>query len=212
MPSSDALWLTDVAHHHLALGVLCIFLGNTVRAFSLNRDQCGLHWYLAISLAALGTASSFAASHIDAFTVYAYLTKDFTARSATSTSQLPLPTEPSTWYETPISPLALVKIGFRRFWTHPAFSPSREPVRAEELDRSKMLPHVGVWAASYRSWHLGHLLGDRGFHRGCRGLPAIGGVACDCGRRLVLAEVFGFCGSAWSLGGCARLGGWYARR
>jgi len=39
MPSSDSLWLTDVAHHHLALGVVCIFLGNTVRAFSLNRDQ-----------------------------------------------------------------------------------------------------------------------------------------------------------------------------
>ncbi len=50
MPSSDSLWLTDVAHHHLALGVLCIFLGNTVRAFSLNRDQCGLHWYLALAL------------------------------------------------------------------------------------------------------------------------------------------------------------------
>ncbi len=70
MPSSDSLWLTDVVHHHLALGVVCIFLGNTVRAFSLNRDQCGLHWYLALSLAALGTASSFAATHIDAFTVY----------------------------------------------------------------------------------------------------------------------------------------------
>ncbi len=82
MPSSDSLWLSDVAHHHLALGVLSIFLGNTVRAFSLNRDQCGLHWYLALSLAALGTASSFAATHIDAFTVYAYLTKDFTAMSA----------------------------------------------------------------------------------------------------------------------------------
>lgn len=82
MPSSDSLWLTDVAHHHLALGVVCLFLGNTVRAFSINRDQCGLHWYLALSLAALGTASSFAATHIDAFTVYAYLTKDFTAMSA----------------------------------------------------------------------------------------------------------------------------------
>ena len=82
MSSSDSLWLTDVAHHHLALGVVCVFLGNTVRAFSLNRDQCGLHWYLALSLAALGTASSFAATHIDAFTVYAYLTKDFTAMSA----------------------------------------------------------------------------------------------------------------------------------
>ena len=82
MPSSDSLWLTDVAHHHLALGVVCLFLGNTVRSFSINRDQYGLHWYLALSLAALGTASSFAATHIDAFTVYAYLTKDFTAMSA----------------------------------------------------------------------------------------------------------------------------------
>ena len=36
-------------------------------ASSINRDQCGLHWYLALSLAALGTASSFAATHIDVF-------------------------------------------------------------------------------------------------------------------------------------------------
>jgi hypothetical protein len=58
-------------------------IGNieTVLASSI-RAPCGLHWYLALSLAALGTASSFAATHIDAFTVYAYLTKDFTAMSA----------------------------------------------------------------------------------------------------------------------------------
>lgn len=82
MPSSDSLWLTDVAHHHLALGIVCIFLANLVRTVTLNEEQYGLHWYLAISLAALGTASSFAATHIDAFTVYAYLSKDFTALSA----------------------------------------------------------------------------------------------------------------------------------
>ena len=58
MPSSDSLWLTDVAHHHLALGVLCIFLGNTVRDFKLNRDQCGLHWYLALSRATALWAAS----------------------------------------------------------------------------------------------------------------------------------------------------------
>jgi hypothetical protein len=67
MPSSDSLWLTDVAHHHLALGVVCLFLGNTVRSFSINRDQCGLHWYLALSLAALGTASSFA---VDSWSIH----------------------------------------------------------------------------------------------------------------------------------------------
>jgi hypothetical protein len=55
MPSSDSLWLTDVVHHHLALDAVRLFLGNTVRSFSINRDQCGLHWYLALSLAALGT-------------------------------------------------------------------------------------------------------------------------------------------------------------
>ena len=82
LPSSDSLWLTDVAHHHLALGIVCIILGNLVRSFSLNEEQYGLHWYLALSLASLGTASSFAATHIDAFTVYAYLSKDFTAMSA----------------------------------------------------------------------------------------------------------------------------------
>ena len=82
MPSSDSLWLTDVSHHHLALGIVLVFLSNFARTLTLNGEQYGLHWYLALSLATLGTASSFAATHIDAFTVYAYLAKDFTAMSA----------------------------------------------------------------------------------------------------------------------------------
>ena len=82
MPSSDSLYLTDVAHHHLALGILCILLGSIVRTIDLSNDVSGLHWSLALSLAALGTASSFAATNIDAFTVYAFLSNDFTALSA----------------------------------------------------------------------------------------------------------------------------------
>ena len=82
MPSSDSLYLSDVAHHHLALGILCILLGSIVRTIDLSNDVSGLHWSLALSLAALGTASSFAATNIDAFTVYAFLSNDFTALSA----------------------------------------------------------------------------------------------------------------------------------
>ncbi len=82
MPSSDSLWLTDVSHHHLALGIVLVFLSNFARTLTLNGEQYRLHWYLALSLVTLGTASSFAANHIDAFTVYAYLAKDFTAMSA----------------------------------------------------------------------------------------------------------------------------------
>lgn len=48
------MWLTDVAHHHLALGIVCIFLGNLVRTLSLNEEQYGLHWYLALSLPVFG--------------------------------------------------------------------------------------------------------------------------------------------------------------
>ncbi len=62
----DSLYLTDGAHHHLAVGVVFILLGSLVRRLDLSNDVSGLHWSLALSLAALGTASSFVATNIDA--------------------------------------------------------------------------------------------------------------------------------------------------
>jgi photosystem I P700 chlorophyll a apoprotein A2 len=45
MPSSDSLWLTDVAHHHLAVAVTFLVAGHLYRTqFSVaatRRDQCG---------------------------------------------------------------------------------------------------------------------------------------------------------------------------
>ena len=62
--------LTDIAHHHLALGIVCIILGHLSRSVTLPTIPFTLHFGLATSLAALGTFSSFAAVHLEIFPVY----------------------------------------------------------------------------------------------------------------------------------------------
>ena len=80
---SDSLWLTDVAHHHLAVGIVCMVIGHLVRVTYLpSWPQMSLHFQLAVSLSALGTASSFAAHHLGSLGVYAYLTQDLTSLSS----------------------------------------------------------------------------------------------------------------------------------
>ena len=80
---SDSLWLSDIAHHHLALGIICILIGHLLRVTYLPAwGMDSLHFQLAIGLAALGTASSFTANHLGAFPVYAYLTRDLVSLAA----------------------------------------------------------------------------------------------------------------------------------
>ena len=77
LPASDSLYISDIAHHHLAVGIVAVLLGavaNGVR-FSEGLLPESLHYQLAWALAALGTASSYAAQHIDALPPYAYLDK-----------------------------------------------------------------------------------------------------------------------------------------
>ena len=82
-PRSGSLWLTDVAHHHLALGLVALLLGHIIHVASVPRlAVSSLHFQLALGLASLGTASSFTANHLDAFTVYAFLCDDLVAMSA----------------------------------------------------------------------------------------------------------------------------------
>ena len=77
LPASDSLYLTDIAHHHLAVGIVAVLLGAVANGvkFSSALLPESLHYQLAWALAALGTASSGGAPHIDALPPYAYLDK-----------------------------------------------------------------------------------------------------------------------------------------
>ena len=84
---SGSLWLSDVAHHHLALGIVAILIGHLSVSSTFSNPEApskvgSLHFQLALALASLGTASSFTANHLDAFSVYAFLTDDFVSMSA----------------------------------------------------------------------------------------------------------------------------------
>ena len=79
-PRSGSLWLSDVAHHHLAVGIVALLVTHLLSVAELPRNPiASIHFDLAVSLAALGTASSFAANHLGAFTPYAFLANDLVA-------------------------------------------------------------------------------------------------------------------------------------
>ena len=82
-PRSGSLWLSDVAHHHLAVGIVALLVTHLLSVAELPRNPiASIHFDLAVSLAALGTASSFAANHLGAFTPYAFLANDLVAQAA----------------------------------------------------------------------------------------------------------------------------------
>ena len=73
----------SVSHHHLALGIVALLLSHMLSVASLPRMPISsVHFDLAVGLAALGTASSFAAGHLGAFTPYAFLANDLVAQAA----------------------------------------------------------------------------------------------------------------------------------
>ena len=107
-PQTQSLWLTDIAHHHLALAIVLILgvatykkvytlisdLRRTVKAHK-NTDsaslfgesfsytvQSSLDCQLALALAALGVLTSLTAQHIYSLSPYAFLTKDYVAEAA----------------------------------------------------------------------------------------------------------------------------------
>ena len=73
------LKLSDIAHHHLALGIGFILIGHPSRSITRPTVPFTLHVGLASSLAALGTFSSFAAVQLDIFPVYSALDTTSTA-------------------------------------------------------------------------------------------------------------------------------------
>jgi photosystem I P700 chlorophyll a apoprotein A2 len=108
-PQTQSLWLTDIAHHQLAIGVLFIVIGHLYRTnygigYSIKNildahrppginftgahrplfyeHQESLHFQLALALASLGVITSLVAQHMYAMPSYVYIAKDFTTQSA----------------------------------------------------------------------------------------------------------------------------------
>ena len=108
-PQTQALWLTDIAHHHLAIGVMFIFAGHMYRTnwgighslkeiLDAHRPPGGrlgaghkglfetitnsLHFQLGLALASLGVITSLVAQHMYALPSYAFIAKDYVTQSA----------------------------------------------------------------------------------------------------------------------------------
>jgi photosystem I P700 chlorophyll a apoprotein A2 len=108
-PTTQSLWLTDIAHHHLAIAVVFIVAGHMYRTnfgighnmkeiLDAHRPPGGrlgaghrglfdtitnsLHMQLGLALACLGVATSLTAQHMYALPAYVYIAKDFTTQAA----------------------------------------------------------------------------------------------------------------------------------
>jgi photosystem I P700 chlorophyll a apoprotein A2 len=108
-PQTQSLWLSDIAHHHLAIAVAFIVgghlyrtnfgLGNSIKNIldahrppgdnfngghkSLFQEhKNSLHLQLALALACIGVVTSLTAQHMYAMPAYVYLAKDFTTTAA----------------------------------------------------------------------------------------------------------------------------------
>ncbi|RZC93088.1 hypothetical protein C5167_007816 [Papaver somniferum] len=88
-PQTQSLWLTDMAHHHLAIAFL--FLKHTLlRGGRLGRGHKGLydtinnsiHFQLGLALASLGVITSLVAQHMYSLPAYAFIAQDFTTQAA----------------------------------------------------------------------------------------------------------------------------------
>ena len=108
-PVTGSLWLTDIAHHHLAIAVLFIIAGHMYRTnfgighslkeiLEAHRPPSGnlgvghsglfdtvnnsLHFQLGLALASVGTICSLVAQHMYSLPAYAFLAQDFTTQAA----------------------------------------------------------------------------------------------------------------------------------
>jgi photosystem I P700 chlorophyll a apoprotein A2 len=108
-PQTGSLWLTDIAHHHLAIAVLFIVAGHMYRTnwgighsikelienhniillnkkFShkglYNTINTCLNLQLSLALAGVGTICSLVAQHMYSLPAYAYMAQDFVTQAA----------------------------------------------------------------------------------------------------------------------------------
>jgi len=108
-PQTQSLWLTDMAHHHLAIAILFIVAGHMYRtnwgighnmkaileahvppSGKLGNGHKGLyetitnslHIQLGLALASIGSITSLVAQHMYALPPYAFMSRDFTTQAA----------------------------------------------------------------------------------------------------------------------------------
>ncbi len=108
-PQTESLWLTDIAHHHLAIAVIFIIAGHMYRTqFGIGHSikeilnahkppggrlgeghkgmydtvNNSLHFQLGLALASLGVITSLVAQHMYAMPPYAFMAKDYTTMAA----------------------------------------------------------------------------------------------------------------------------------
>jgi len=108
-PQTESLWLTDIAHHHLAIAVLFIIAGHMYRTkfgighsikeiLNAHQPPSGklgaghkglydtvnnsLHFQLGLALASLGVVTSLVAQHMYSMPSYAFIAKDYTTQAA----------------------------------------------------------------------------------------------------------------------------------
>nr|YP_009392086.1 photosystem I P700 apoprotein A2 [Periphykon beckeri]ARW60434.1 photosystem I P700 apoprotein A2 [Periphykon beckeri] len=108
-PQSQSLWITDMAHHHLAIGVIFIIAGHMYKtnwgighnikeileahkppSGKLGNGHIGLyetiteslHIQLGLALGSLGTITSLVAQHMYALPPYAFMSRSFTTQTA----------------------------------------------------------------------------------------------------------------------------------
>ncbi|MGB6013235.1 MAG: photosystem I core protein PsaB, partial [Nodosilinea sp.] len=108
-PQTESLWLTDMAHHHLAIAVIFIIAGHMYRTnFGIGHSikeilnahkppggglgeghkglydtlNNSLHFQLALALASLGVVTSLVAQHMYALPPYAFMARDYTTQAA----------------------------------------------------------------------------------------------------------------------------------
>jgi photosystem I P700 chlorophyll a apoprotein A2 len=108
-PQTESLWLTDIAHHHLAIAVIFIIAGHMYRTnwgighsikdiLNAHKPPSGklgdghknmydtlnnsLHFQLALALASLGVVTSLVAQHMYSLPSYVFIAKDYTTQAA----------------------------------------------------------------------------------------------------------------------------------
>nr|UXD06253.1 photosystem I P700 apoprotein A2 [Eutreptia sp. CCAC 1914B] len=108
-PETKSLWLTDMAHHHLAIAVVFIIAGHMYRTnWGIGHDMKqilnahkapsgnlgaghsnlydtvndSLHFQLGLALASLGVITSMVAQHMYSLPPYAFLSQDYTTMAA----------------------------------------------------------------------------------------------------------------------------------
>ncbi|NET54658.1 MAG: photosystem I core protein PsaB [Symploca sp. SIO2E6] len=108
-PQTESLWLTDIAHHHLAIAVIFIIAGHMYRTnfgighsikdiLNAHKPPSGklgdghkglydtvnnsLHFQLGLALACLGVVTSLVAQHMYSMPPYAFLAQDQTTMAA----------------------------------------------------------------------------------------------------------------------------------